>query len=191
MASVLTYHQNPYTISFDEVGNAFESFYSYHPEFMGELNTKLLTFKNGDIYAHNNNSTYCNFYGNQYNASITTVFNAQSLDKKTWVSLMETGNTIWECPIIYTQMDSYVTEVDHLPYHVKQESELLEADFQILESEYHASFLRDSNSQGGLVEGDTLKGGYIIIKFEKTSPQSFVYLNSATAKYINSALNNR
>jgi hypothetical protein len=96
---------------------------------------------------------------------------------------METGNTIWECPIIYTQMDSYGT--------TKQESELIEADFQTLESEFHASFLRDSNSQGGLVEGDTLKGGYIVIRFEKTNADSFVYLNSATTKFINSPLNNR
>ena len=183
MASVLTYHQDPFTMSFDEVGNAFESFYSYYPEFMGDLNTKLLTFKNGEIWAHNNDSTYCNFYGVQGNAFITTVFNTGALDKKTWVSLMETGNTIWECPIIYTQMDSYGT--------TKQESELIEADFQTLESEFHASFLRDSNSQGGLIEGDTLKGGYIVIRFEKTNADSFVYLNSATTKFINSPLNNR
>ena len=35
----LIYHQDPFTISFDEVGNAFESFYSYYPEMMGEVNT--------------------------------------------------------------------------------------------------------------------------------------------------------
>lgn len=183
MPSVLTYHQDPFTMSFDEVGNAFESFYSYYPEFMGDLNTKLLTFKDGEIWAHNNDSTYCNFYGVQGNAFITTVFNTGALDKKTWISLMETGNTIWECPIIYTQMDSYGT--------TKQESELIAADFQVLESEFHASFLRDSNSQGGLIEGNTLKGGYIVIRFEKTNADSFVYLNSATTKFINSPLNNR
>ena len=96
---------------------------------------------------------------------------------------METGSTTWACPVIYTQMDSYGT--------TKQESELLDADFQTLESEYHASFLRDINSQGGLLEGNSLKGGYIVIKFEKTNANSFVYLNSATTKYINSPLNNR
>jgi len=179
----LIYHQDPFTISFDEVANAFESFYSYYPEFMGDLNTKLFSFKDGEIWAHDNNSTYCNFYGVQGNAFITTVFNTNSLDKKTWISIMETGNTTWACPVIYTQMDSYGT--------TKQESELLDADFQTLESEYHASFLRDINSQGGLLEGNSLKGGYIVIKFEKTNANSFVYLNSATTKYINSPLNNR
>lgn len=182
MAQVLTYHQDPFTISFDEVANAFESFYSYYPEFYGCLNTKLFSFKNGEIWAHDNNSTYCNFYGIQGDAFITTVFNSGALDKKTFISLMETGNDIWECPIIYTQMETNGT---------KQESELAVLDFANLESEYHASFLKDSNSPGGLVEGDSLKGGYIVIRFEKISANSFVYLNSATVKYINSPLNNR
>jgi hypothetical protein len=180
-----TYHQEPFTICFDEVGNSFESFYSYFPEFTGELNTTLFSFKDGDIWAHTNSDDFCNFYGIQHDASITTVFNSASIDKKTWVSLMETGNTVWACPIIYTQMDTGGTSGN------KQESELLESDFTTLESEYQASFLRDSNSPGGLVEGDSLKGNYIVVKFEKTSANSFVYLNSATTKYINSPLNNR
>jgi hypothetical protein len=182
MAQVLTYHQDPFTISFDEMANAFESFYSYYPEFYGCLNTKLFSFKDGEIWAHNNTSTYCNFYGVQGDAFITTVFNSGALDKKTFISLMETGNDIWECPIIYTQMETEGT---------KQESQLVTTDFSTLESEYHASFLRDSNSPGGLVEGDSLKGGYIVIRFEKISANSFVYLNSATVKFINSPLNNR
>jgi hypothetical protein len=184
MANTLLYHQDPYTISFDEVGNSFESFYSYHPEMTGCLNITLFTFKNGAIWMHKNN-TYCNFYGVQYNASITSVFNSNSLDKKTWVSIMETGNTTWACPVIYTQMDTGGSTT------IKQTSQLLESDFVSLESEYQASFLRDSNSPGGLIEGDSLKGNYMVIKFEKASANSFVYLNSATTKYINSPLNNR
>lgn len=178
----LIYHQDPFTISFDEVNNAFESFYSYYPEFYGCLNTKLFSFKNGQIWSHNNTSTYCNFYGVQGSAFITTVFNTGALDKKTWVSLMETGNSIWECPVIYTQMSSNG---------VRQESNLVQADFQTLESEYHASFLKDQNSPGGLIEGDSLKGGYITIRFAYNNANSFVYLNSATVKFINSPLNNR
>jgi hypothetical protein len=182
MANTLTYHQDPYTISFDEIGNGFESFYSYYPEMMGCLNTTLFTFKSGEIWKHKS-SVYCNFYGIQYSAFIKTVFNSSSLDKKTWISIMETGNGIWNCPVIYTQMNSYGS--------IRQESILIDADFEVLESEYHASFLRDVNSIGGILEGSALKGNYIVVKFEKSNANSFVYLNSATAKYINSPLNNR
>jgi hypothetical protein len=182
--AILNFHQDPYTIAFDEVGNSFESFYSYKPEMMGELNTTLFSFKNGAIWKHTNSTAFCNFYGTQYGASITTVFNTASLDKKTWISIMETGNTIWACPVISTQMNTGGVAT-------KQTSLLLESDFSTLEAEYHASFLKDSSSPGGLIEGDSLKGGYMVVKFEKTSANSFVYLNSATTKYINSALNNR
>jgi hypothetical protein len=182
--AILNFHQDPYTIAFDEVGNSFESFYSYHPEMMGELNTTLFSFKDGGIWRHTNDTTFCNFYGTQYGASITTVFNTASIDKKTWISVMETGNTIWACPVITTQMNTSGISTS-------QTSLLLATDFETLEAEYQASFLRDSSSPGGLVEGDSLKGGYMVIKFEKTSANSFVYLNSATTKYINSPLNNR
>ena len=183
MARTLLYHQDPFTISFDEVNNNFESFYTYYPEFQGCLNTMLFSFKDGAIWKHSNDSTFCNFFGEQKNASITTVFNTGAIDKKTWVSLMETGNVIWECPLIYTQMMSYGSQ--------RQESELKEVDFYVLESEYHSSFLKDARSQGGLINGSSLKGGYIVIKFQKTNANTFVYLNSATCKYIDSPLNNR
>jgi hypothetical protein len=182
--AILTFHQDPYTIAFDEVGNSFESFYSYHPEMMGELNTTLFSFKDGGIWRHTNDTFFCNFYNTQYGASINTVFNTASIDKKTWISVMETGNTIWACPVITTQMNTGGVNTS-------QTSLLLESDFATLEAEYQASFLRDSSSPGGLVEGDSLKGGYMVIKFEKASANSFVYLNSATTKYINSPLNNR
>ena len=97
---------------------------------------------------------------------------------------METGNTIWACPVITTQMNTGGVTTN-------QTSLLLATDFETLEAEYQASFLRDSSSPGGLVEGDSLKGNYIVLKFEKASANSFVYLNSATTKYINSPLNNR
>ena len=74
---------------------------------------------------------------------------------------------------------------------IRQESELLEGDFATLESTYNASFLKDINSLGGLIEGDSLKGGYIVVKFEKTNANSFVYLNNVGIKYIDSPLNNR
>ena len=179
----VTFHQDPYTIAFDEIGNNFESFYSYRPEMMGELNTTLFSFKNGSIWKHTNSTNFCNFYGVQYNASITTVFNQANINKKTYISIVETSNTVWPCPIIYTQMSSYDT--------VRQESELKAVDFETLESTYNASFLRDKNSIGGLLEGSSLKGGYIVVKFEKTSANSFVYLNNVGIKYIDSPLNNR
>lgn len=185
----LTFHQDSYTICFSEENNSFESFYSYKPEMMGCIGTKLYSFKNGAIWAHNNDSTFCNFYGVQYPCSITTVFGQAVTNRKTYVSVKVTANDVWACPLIYTQMQSYGSHA--LGGYQRQESELKTVDFEDLESEYEASFLNDVWSQGGLINGSSLKGGYMVIKFEYDTADSFVFLNSASVKYIDSALNAR
>lgn len=185
----LIFHQDALTICFSETDNNFESFYSYHPEMMGCVGTKLFTFQNGGAWQHNNDSTYCNFYGVQYGASITTVFGQAVNNRKTFISLKITSNDTWNCPLIYTQMQSYGSHT--LGGFQRQESSLLSTDFDNLESEYEASFLNDIWSPGGLINGSSLKGGFMVIKMEYDTADSFVFLNSATVKYIDSALNAR
>lgn len=180
----LIFNQPAYTMVFDEDNNAFESFATFYPEMMGQLNASYFSFKNGQLWRHTKDAPYSNYYGVQQESSITGVFGQDLINKKTWISLMQNGNILWDCPEISTQMDSEGTA------NLKQTSQLITADFEQIESEYHASFLRDQNSIGGLLEGSQLKGVYIVIKFRVNSP-NFVYLNSATVKYINSPLNNR
>jgi hypothetical protein len=180
--NTLEFHQDAYTMTFDEGKNAFDSPVSFKPEWIDCLNTLLVSFKNGNFWKHDS-LTHCNFYGVQYGCSITVAFNTASLDKKTWLSLMETSNAIWECPVIYSQMNTYGS--------TPQESYLTAANFSLLEGEYHAAFMRDINSPGGWINGWELKGGYLVVKFEIRNASNYVYLNSATLKYINSPLNNR
>lgn len=178
------FNQDAFTISFSESKNAFETLHSYHPEMMGTLNTLLLTFNNGNIWKHNS-STYCNYYGTQYPCYITLVFNDMPSFKKTFVSLIETGATKWGAPTIYTNLNSYGT--------TKQSSNLISSDFSKLEDTYNASFRRDVNSLGGLINGDVLKGEYIVIKLQVNEAEaaSLVGLNSASVKILESNLNIR
>ena len=181
---VLLFHQDAYTICFNEPTNTFESFYSYNPEMMGVLNTLLVTFKNGGFWKHNS-ATYNNFYGTQYPSSITLVFNDGTSFKKTFISLMETGTIKWVSPEISTNSISYGS--------TKQASSLVATDFRTLESTYNATFLRDSNSRGGLLNGDILKGEYIAIKLQVNSDNTanLVALNTAAVKFIESQYNPR
>lgn len=180
----LIFHQDPYTITFNEVRSSmegFESFMSYHPEMMGCLNNLLYTFKNGQFWVHEE-SAYCNFYGNQYGASIQPIFNGQSGMKKTYISLTEYANTIWPCTEIRTQLNTYPA--------IPQLSRLVEQDFRFLEGDYNSSFRRDQNSPGGLINGWPLRGNYITIKLQLEQTPDFVFLNAVSVKYINSPLNN-
>ena len=178
--NTLIFHQDAFTLSFDEVNNQWESFYSYHPEWIGCLNTLLLSSQNGNIYTHNS-TTYNNFYGVQYDSNIEVVFNNFSPLKKTFKSVTEYANTKWDCPEITTQMNTYGS--------TPQVSLLKEANFRVLESNYHSNFMRDINSNGGLINGSELKGNYIIIKFRKLNANQYYFLNLVSVNFIDSPLN--
>tara|TARA_R100001460_G_scaffold48775_4_gene86951 strand:- start:693 stop:1730 length:1038 start_codon:yes stop_codon:yes gene_type:complete len=78
-----------YTLTYSDKFKGFPSFYSYIPDFMIGMNSHFYTFNKGDIYRHNVATTIGgatvprnNFYGSQYNSSITSVFNEGPLDNK-------------------------------------------------------------------------------------------------------------
>jgi hypothetical protein len=178
----LIFHQDPVTICFLESRQekeGFESFCSYAPEGLITIDNLLLSYSNGDGYRHDS-TTYCNFYGVQYDASITVIFNDHSLQKKTWKTLTELAGQIWDCPVISSQMVSYGS--------TPQQSNLIGADFETLENNFHASFLNDSNSIGGIADGDNLKGNYLTVKFRVANASNLVFLNGAIVKYIDSPL---
>lgn len=175
------------TLTWDEEGNRFDSFVKYHPEMMCSLGILFVTFKNGQLWTHDNEPFYNNFYGTQYDSSITGVFNKDVLQKKTYISIAEVTSKVWDCPEIETTINSYGA--------VKQQSELFEQDFVELEGDFNASFLRDKNSQGFLINGDTLKGNWIKIKFRGKNQQpplnNIITLSLISVNSIDSPLNKR
>lgn len=172
-----------YTLAFNEKNKSYSSWYDFTPEMSICAEDVVYTWKDGEMWVHNDNVNYCNFYGTQFNASITSVFNQNLIEKKTFLSLTEIANTKWKCPLIYTNMNSYGTQ--------RQESELKDVDFATYESQYHAAFLRDNKSIGGLINGNALKGGLIVIKFEVDNASNFVFLSEVSIKYISSQLTNK
>ena len=177
--TTLSYNQLALTISFFETYGTmqgFESKYSYLPEGIGTINNLFVSFKNGNIYTHNN-ALFNIFYGVQYTSSITPVFNQKNTLKKKqlYIGYISYKNKIWACPYITTNMDNPQTG---LP----QESSLKEVDFVLEETVLTAGLLRDKNSmadnQLALVEGDYLGGNYMSVKFQinATDAQNLVTL---------------
>lgn len=174
-----------YTITFDE-GNqdkkSFGSLLSYHPEMLCTLGLLLISWKDGQLWTHDS-TTYNSFYSTTYDSYITLVFNEAPLVTKDLIAVEEVANIIWSCPEISTSTDSYGT--------TQQQSNLIAEDFTKLEGKYSASFLRDSNSQGGLINGDFLKANYATIKFKVTEPTSLVTLELISVKTNYSPLTNQ
>jgi hypothetical protein len=80
------------TISFDESSNGWSSRKSYIPENGISIDTKLYSFKNGLIYEHGKNPLYNNFYGIQYDSSLTFVFNEEFNLVKGFKTINYTGS---------------------------------------------------------------------------------------------------
>ena len=141
----------------------------------------IYSWKNGDLWVHNNTTTRANFFGQQYSASITLVFNINLLEVKQWQSVAEVASEIWACPIVYTSVKSYGSQ--------RQESELINQHFANLEGEFKAAFRRDIHSRGGLVNGGFLKGSYLVAKFEIENASNLVSLSEVSVMVKDSPLN--
>jgi hypothetical protein len=169
-----------YNFCFNLRRKGYSSFYDWHPEWSIGVEEKMVSWKNGELWVHDDRSTYCNFFGVQYDCNITLPFNRNQIEKKGWKGLVQQSNVIWTCPEIYTQVMSYGN--------VPQESVLTVQDFRLKEGMYHASFRRDSNSVKGINNGDVLKGSYVVIKFQPINSGNFVFLTSVTTKFLDSPL---
>lgn len=153
-----------YTLAFNEQSNSFVSFYSYYPEAMVFSNGGFYSMKSGKVYIHDvaTAGSRASFYGVPGPCYIQCVFNSSRDAKKRFNAITYLGDGVWEV----------VSNTS-----IGQDSSLIEADFRNVEDKKHATMLRDSNSPGGLINGDVLKGDWIKVKLSAKSPQNKVNLH--------------
>ena len=170
--------QSNVTLAFNEYRNCYTGFYDYAPEAITSVEGSTITFRNGGLYLHDNTSNYTTFYGTQYAASITFVFNEQGLMKKDFNAI-----TLDSAPSAWTSAST-----NDIQTSLGQNSNLVTSDYEINEGFYHAGFMRDFNSLGGLINGDYLKGAWMQIKLSNTS-NNLVYLSGLYVNYTPSQRN--
>ena len=166
------------TMAFNEYRNCYTSFYDYAPEAITSVEGSVITFKNGGLYLHDNTANHTTFYGAQSAASITFVFNEQGLMKKDFNAI-----TLDSVPAAWTSASTHDIQTS-----LGQNSNLVTSDYELNEGFYHAGFMRDFNSIGGLVNGDYLKGAWMQIKLSSTS-NNLVYLSGLYMNYTPSQRN--
>ncbi len=150
----------PYTFGFSEKRNSYTSFYEYYPEWICTAGNIVITWKNGELWTHNNTDSYANFYGEQKLPSLRIIFNDFQNIKKHYNVVTTLGNTTWICP---NQGD--------VNTNMGQQSKLTVADFKKKDDKYHAAFKRDMLSVGGLYGGNVLKGNWIELNLQPTVAQ--------------------
>lgn len=173
-----------YAFGFNEKNKGYDSFFSFNQaEWIDTVEDVIYSWKNGELWAHNNTVNRCNFYNIQYGTSITLVFNINLLEKKTWESITEIASAIWECPLIYGNVYSYSGQL--------QETMLGEYDFANLESNFHAAILRDQNSIGGILNGQIMKGNYLVVQLIKQNASDLIWLSEVSMMFKDSPLTNK
>jgi len=91
-----TVDTNQVTITYDEINKGWTSFHSYEPEWMERLGNRFYTFKNGNVYIHEDNETRTNFYGTNYGCSVTVSVNKEPSTVKVFKTIgLESNNTNW------------------------------------------------------------------------------------------------
>tara|TARA_R100000664_G_C2756484_1_gene144377 strand:+ start:2551 stop:3438 length:888 start_codon:yes stop_codon:yes gene_type:complete len=93
---------NFYTLSYSETSKGWPSFFSYGPEQMVGINNYFYSFKGGNLYRHNSNSTARGlFYNIQGTSSIKTVFNESPLEAKLFKTIeLESSPSAWSVSAI-------------------------------------------------------------------------------------------
>lgn len=165
------------TIVFAEYDNSFESFVSYQPEMMVSLGNLLISFKSGALWTHDH-SIYNSFYGVTYSSTIKLVFNDKEPIRKTFLAFGYRANGAWS-PLATSDI---ATNFVNPHTGLTQWSALIDSDFEQMEGQYTAAFLRDANSHTssavtGLLEGDYLIGNYIIVNLRSSGTRN-VWLHS-------------
>jgi hypothetical protein len=106
------------------------------------------------------------------------VFNDNLTQKKSWNAISELANSIWACPLIYTNQVTYGTQ--------RQETNLGESEFTLLENMPSAVIKRDINSIGGKINGNFIKGNWMAAKFRKENATNLVFLNEVNCRFTDS-----
>jgi hypothetical protein len=67
------------------------------------MNNYLYTFKNGNLYKHNSNVTRNSYYGVLYPSKITTIFNNEPAQTKSFKTIALNSTTAWDTAIVSDQ----------------------------------------------------------------------------------------
>lgn len=84
-----------YTLTYSEKSQGWPSFYSYNPDYMIGMNNFFYSFNGGNLYRHNTNILRNNFYGKQYNSTITSVINELPIVTKLFKTINLQSDEPW------------------------------------------------------------------------------------------------
>jgi hypothetical protein len=145
-----------FTLGFHEPTNRWISYYSYIPEFYGNLAGKFtLAFNAGAAYLQDQNDTRNNFFASQYDSEVYVHSNEAGSLNKVYDSIEINSEGVWYMP------DDDSIEIT---YPIAMQSRLKEGKLLRQEGIYRSEFLKDLLSGSSspvavnIVQGRSLRG---------------------------------
>lgn len=106
------------TISYSEYVTGWTSFWSYEPDWMIHVNNSMYSFKDGNLYLHNDENAFRTmFYGVPYGCMVRTIFNDDPLSIKMHKTISLNGTDSWDTML---QTDLQSGMIDSSWYSVKE-----------------------------------------------------------------------
>jgi len=151
-----------FTLTYSNGVQGWPSFYSYNPDYMIGMNNYFYSYSGGNLYRHNTNQLRNNFYGEQYNCSITTVMNESPLENKLFKEISLESDSIWNVSLI-TDMAN--------------EAFINNTWFELKEGAYYASIKNTAQSPANLTEFNfrSVNGIGNTTSFTMTNPRVFSF----------------
>lgn len=145
--------------------------HQYLPDYFGKIGNRLYSFKNGRLFEHNKTETYNNFYGVQYERSITIYANPKVRQNK---RLLNAHLIIEELPT----GDEYKVLI--IKTENGQETYLKVKHFDKQENTFYASVMKDINSnvRSGLLpikDGKDMRDKYFSVEIRTNSTKQNLF----------------
>lgn len=146
------------TIAWNDSMGRWSSRYSFNPEYMVACGDGFASFSGGEFYNHITNlysdgsnyyENWCRYYGTVYDCEVRLSANQNPIKIKQPLGLNVESNQAWGLKLGTNERE--------------QLTSLETTDFELLEGQYWAAILRDSNTPNiayPLLDGDEIRGSY-------------------------------
>jgi hypothetical protein len=177
------------TLAFDEDSLGWTSTFSFKPDNGFSMLGDYYTAANGNIWKHYATDVpYCNFYGEQYNSSVTLVFNGDPSMSKNFQTINYEGSPGWALTNINTDFNQGVPITSAtMSYNLAAlQNQLFTNNFKEKENKYFGNILNITNaSEGAVAYGQSMSG---IVGFYGTGTFTFPDESSPTVTYNNQGI---
>jgi hypothetical protein len=193
------------TLSFNEDSKGWSCFWDYEPTLMLSLKSRFYTTNRGNLWIHYDPSTPSgNFYGTQYDSSVTLILNDNPSISKNFQTVNYEGSNGWQ--VDYVQTDEYfptglqTNSLSDSAEIIKSYSEgryiengvEYRIGFNRKENKYHANLVNNVviKREGEVINGSEMsgiKGVYAEIKLstdESTDVGGVKQLFAVSSKYV-------